>query len=86
MTGSQAPGHAGRKRRIVGYQGLSSRPSIQRQSAAASSKVHTGTPSAPAGRGALLLPLVPAPLGRPRYAGHPRAHFPLSFPSHLWYL
>jgi hypothetical protein len=56
------------------------------QSAAVSSKVHTGTPSAPAGRGALLLPLVPAPPGCPRCPGHPEAHFLLSFPSHLWYL
>ena len=47
-TGSQAPGHFRRKSRIVGYQGLSARSSIQRQSAAASSNVHTGTPSAPA--------------------------------------
>jgi hypothetical protein len=35
--------------------------------------------------GGSLLSLKPSP-GRPKYPGHPRAHFPLSFPSHLWYL
>jgi hypothetical protein len=48
ITDSQSPGRVCRKRRIVGYHGVSSRSSIQRQSADAGSKVQVGTPSAPA--------------------------------------
>src|SRR5215472_2933060 len=48
MTPGQSPRVVWRKSRIEGYQGLSSRPSSQRQSGANESSVHTGLPSAPA--------------------------------------
>ena len=47
-TPAQPPASVYRKRRRVGYQGLSSRSSIQRQSATAGSTTQTGTPMAPA--------------------------------------
>ena len=47
-TESQFPGFFCLKRRIVGYQGLSSRSNKQRQSGAYGSKVHTDLPIASA--------------------------------------
>ena len=44
----QSPGLACRKSRMEGYQGLSDRFSIQRQSGVAESSSHVGLPSAPA--------------------------------------
>src|SRR6185437_8372668 len=48
MTDSQSSARVCLNRRMVGYQGVSSRPSIQRQSACAGNRVHVRTPSAPA--------------------------------------
>ena len=47
-TGSQSPRCFCRNRRMVGYQGLSSRSKSQRQSTRVESANHTGTPTAPA--------------------------------------
>src|SRR5205807_1842685 len=47
-TSLQSPARCWRKRRIVGYQGLSVRSRSQRQSGTLDSKTHTRTPSAPA--------------------------------------
>ncbi len=47
-TPCQSPGRGCRNKRIVGYQGLSSRSSSQRQSGVKGSAVQTGTPRAPA--------------------------------------
>ena len=48
ITPLQSPSFSCRNRRALGYHGLSSRPSIHRQSGAAATRIHTGTPSAPA--------------------------------------
>ena len=48
ITSSQSPRWRCRNKRIVGYQGLSSRPSSQRKSAGCATISHTGLPSAPA--------------------------------------
>ena len=47
-TSLQSPGFFWRKRRMVGYHGLSSRSKSQRQQPANGRTVHTGRPSAPA--------------------------------------
>ncbi len=47
-TPAQSPRAVWRKSRIVGYQGESSRPAIQRQSGSSESATQTGRPSAPA--------------------------------------
>ena len=47
-TPSQSPDRGCRNSRAVGYHGLSSRSSIQRQSGTKGSNIHTGLPSAPA--------------------------------------
>ena len=47
-TDAQSPGRGWRNKRIVGYHGVSSRPSIQRQSASCFSSTQVGRPSVPA--------------------------------------
>src|SRR5205814_912432 len=47
-TGAHSPAFSWRKSFMVGYQGVSSRSSIQRQSGAKGSATHVGTPNAPA--------------------------------------
>ena len=47
-TSDQSPGEVCRNSLMVGYQGLSSRSTSQRQSGTVAKGTHTGTPSAPA--------------------------------------